>query len=190
MRTRPIIALALLVAAPLAAPGVAPAKEIQQVKLCGASACFTFDRPNSGDKLLLFDGVAAPAPAPARPAPWYRLKITVGGPDTERFTYTNAYVPSLGLVRRRAEGGGFEWADVMPDLRPVLRNESSRLKPLPASRLRGLARPAASAGTPAPARGAASTVPSGGGAPWGWIAGAAVAAASALLFARVVRRRQ
>jgi hypothetical protein len=95
------LALLALVAAILAAAPVAAAKEIQRAQVCGASACFTFDRANSGDKLALFDGSVGVTSPPARPSPWYRLRITIGGEDVERFTFTDAYVPSADRIRRR-----------------------------------------------------------------------------------------
>jgi hypothetical protein len=126
--------------------------------------------------------MSGPPTAPAPPAaPWYRLKISIGGPEVKPFTYTDAYVPSAGVFRRRAEGGGDEWAQVIEDLRPVLRNESARLEPLPAESLKGVAAPAArkpAAAPPAPPE-------SDAGTPWGWIA---LAASSAALLLGIRRR--
>jgi hypothetical protein len=119
-------------------PAGAAAKEIQKAQVCGASKCFTFDRANSGDKLALFAAGGNAARPPARAAPWYRLRITVGGAEIKRSTFTNAYVPSANRIRRRAEGGGYEWVEVIDDLKPVLRNVSARLEPLPLSSLRGI----------------------------------------------------
>ena len=112
-------------------------------------------------------------------APWYRLKISIGGPDVKPFTYTDAYVPSAGVFRRRAERG-YEWAQVIEDLRPVLRNESARLEPLSAASLKGVAAPAARkpAAPPGPPEPDAGT-------PWGWIT---LAAASAALLLGLRRR--
>jgi len=175
------LALAVAVAALLAAPAVAPAKEVVQAQVCGASACYTWDWDNSRGKLALFEMSGQPiAPAPPA-APWYRLTISIGGPGVKPFTYTDAYVPSAGVFRRRAKGGGYEWAHVIEDLRPVLRNESARLEPLSAASLTGVAAPAArepASAPPAPPE-------TDAGMPWGWIT---LAAASAALLLGVRRR--
>lgn len=174
--------LLILSAAALAAPAAAAAKEIEKVQVCGASKCFTFDRGNSGGKLMRFEQGGPTAPPPARPAPWYRLKITVGGRDVRRFQFTNAYVPSAGLVRVRAEGGGYEWVEVLDDLRPVLRNVAAGLDPLPASTLRGVDR---SHARPRPARsspeGQQAAVASDPGLPVPLLIAVAVGVGSALM---------
>jgi hypothetical protein len=149
MRVALVVASAVVVMWPAAAS----AKEVQRAQVCGASECFTFDRANSGGKLALFEEGGNPALPPAQAAPWYRLRITVGGADVKRFTFTNAYVPSADRIRRRAEGGGYEWVEVIDDLKPVLRNVSAGLDPLPAASLRGLdAAPAPTPAAPAPQR--------------------------------------
>jgi hypothetical protein len=119
-------------------PASASAKEVQKAQVCGASECFTFDRANSGGKLALFDGGGNPALPPAHAAPWYRLRIMVGGPDIERFTFTDAYVPSADASAIAPREAGTQWVEVIDDLKPVLRNVSSELRPLSASSLRGL----------------------------------------------------
>jgi hypothetical protein len=167
IRTAFVVASAMV----LVWPASAVAKEVHKAQVCGASKCFTFDRANSGDKLALFDGGGNPALPPARSAPWYRLRITVGGADIKRFTFTDAYVPSADRIRRRAEGGGYEWVEVIDDLKPVLRNVSARLEPLPASSLRGIhvaPAPAQVRATPAPPTPARDTGPA-----WYWFALAA-----------------
>lgn len=173
MRTALVVASAVVVMW----PATASAKEVQRAQVCGASECFTFDRANSGGKLALFNVGGNPALPPAHAAPWYRLRITVGGEDIERFTFTDAYVPSADRIRRRAEGGGYEWVEVIDDLKPVLRNVSAGLEPLPAASLRGVeasARPA----PPAPPRQT--------GTEWYWFA----LAAGALLASLALGGRQ
>jgi hypothetical protein len=171
------LALAVAVAAVLAAPVAAPAKEVVKAQVCGASGCYTWDWEDSRGKLALFEMSGQPsAPAPSA-APWYRLKISIGGPGVKPFTYTDAYVPSAGVFRRRAEGGAYEWAQVIEDLRPVLRNESVRLEPLSAASLKGVPAPAArkpASAPPAPPETDAGT-------PWGRITLAAAASAALLL---------
>lgn len=182
-------ALAWLLAAFLAAPPVADAKGVVKAQVCGVSKCFTFDRGNSRGKLAFFEVAGDPAPPPRRAAPWYRLRITVGGEDIRRFTFTNAYVPSVDRIRQRAEGGGYEWVSVIPDLRPALQYVAGRLTPLAASKLRGVAAPRAhTRQTGAPAPPAAATAPDPTGIPRPLIVAAVPLAAALLLLARRLKR--
>src|ERR671922_369489 len=178
----PPLALPVVAAALLAAPAAAPAKEVIRAQVCDALGCYTWDWENSRGKLALFE-MSGQATAPGPPAaPWYRLKISIGGPDVKPFTYSDAYVPSADVFRRRAEDGGYEWAQVIEDLRPVLRNEASRLEPLPAASLNGVAAPPArkiDSAPPAPPETDAGT-------PWGWITLASAACAALLVG---IRRR-
>ena len=169
------LALFVAVAVALAAPSVAAAKEVQKVQLCGASACFTFDRGNSGGKLALFGRAGDPAPPPSRPAPWYRLRITIGAHGMRPFASTNEYVPNLDRIRIMAEGGGRTWVGVIDDLRPVLRTVAAGLDPLPAARLPGVQ---------------ASPRATGGGSRWPPIAAAAAGAALLVLVAATLRRHR
>jgi hypothetical protein len=169
------LAVFAAVAAALVAPSVAAAKEVRKVQVCGASACFTFDRGNSGGKLALFAQVGDSASSPGRPAAWYRLRITIGAHGMRPFAYTNEYVPGLDRIRIQAEGGGHEWVGVIDDLRPVLRNVAAGLDPLPAAGLPGVAAP--------PEAGA-------DGSRWPPIAAAAAGAALLLLVVATLRRHR
>jgi hypothetical protein len=176
----------LIIAASFAAAPAAFAKEVQAVKVCGATECFTFDRGNSGAKLQLLADTGRAVAAPRRAAGWYEVRTRVGGEGMRPVTWTSAYVPSLGLVRINDEGGGgYEWHTVYGEIAPVLRNAAGRLA----------ARPAASLhvndiapGVPGPAPRAAPARREGGlGGGWWVLAVAAAAALGAGLL--VVRRR-
>jgi hypothetical protein len=45
--------IARVSAAIVAGPGVAAVRQVEQAQACGALECFTFDRDNSGGKLVL-----------------------------------------------------------------------------------------------------------------------------------------
>jgi hypothetical protein len=184
MRLLPVL---IIVASLVAAPA-AFAKEVQAVQVCGATQCFTFDRGNSGNKLQLFADVGAPASAPRRAAGWYRLRTRIGGEGMKPVVFTNAYVPSLGLIRVNDEGGGgYAWYAVNDEIAPVLRSTAGRLAPRPAASLRvndiapGVPGPTPTAtASPAPRR------ESGTGGGW-WVL--AVAGAAALVAGLLVVRR-
>jgi hypothetical protein len=134
---------------------------------------------------------SSPAGPPAGQADWYSVRGTVRahptqGEDFEPFTVREAYVPSAGLLRVRAEGGGFAWLDVSRRYEAAMRKATAGLAPRPAERLRGLAVAPVEAKVhkvvPAPVRERADE-------PWGWIALAAGAAGLiAALGLRALRR--
>ena len=182
MTARALTIALLLIAAP-----AAQAKEIARVAVCGASDCTVLTRKDmSNERLHLLVEAVGEAPAPAAPAPWYRIKARVKG-DGETFTFTNAYVPSEGLIRGRAEGGGAIWMSILPDAKPILARVTKGLEPLPASRLTGLdVKPPTAqvdevfAPAPAPATVKAGTQ-------WPWLA---AAVAGVLAAAALIRRRR
>jgi hypothetical protein len=184
MRRRALL-VSTIAASLLAAPP-AFAKEVQAVQVCGAEKCFTFDRGNSGDKLQLFADVGARAGAPRRADGWYRLRTRIGGEGMKPVVFTNAYVPSLGLIRVNDEGGGgYAWYAVNAEIAPVLRNAAGRLAPRSAASLHvndiapGVPGPTATAAPPRRDSGA------GGG----WWVIAAAGGAALLAGVLVVRRR-
>jgi hypothetical protein len=183
--------LVSVIAATLATPAVAAAKEIKAVQLCGASQCFTFDRGNSGGKLGLFAQTGPPAAAPRRAAPWYRLRTRIGGRGMKPVVSTSDYVPSLGVIRVNDEGGGgYGWYEVNDDVRPVLRNVAARLAPRPPATLHVTdIAPGVPAPTPA-ARTAAAIKPRESGTWNRWLIAPGVAGCALLLAARGARRRR
>ena len=190
MRT-PLILLLALASALVIAP-VAGAKGISKMEVCGASHCAAL--AGDGDDLeALAIGSSAAGP-PEGPAAWYAVRSTVTpsraqGEDFEPFTFREAYVPSAGLLRVRAEGGGFEWRDVSARYEAAMKKATAGLEPRPAARLRGLdvepveAQVHEVVAAPEPA-----DAESGGGVPW-WIAVFAVAAGLITALALYGRRR-
>jgi hypothetical protein len=177
---------ALIIAASFAAAPAAFAKEVQQVQVCGATQCFTFDRGNAGGKLQLLADTGGEVGAPRRAAGWYALRTRVGGEGMTPVVWSSAYVPSLGLVRiDDVGGGGYRWHAVYGEIAPVLRNVANRLVPRPAASLRvnDIA-----PGVPGPAPTAAPLRrESGAGGGW-WVL--AVAGGMALIAGLLVVRRR
>jgi hypothetical protein len=180
----------LIIAASLAAAPAAFAKEVQAVRVCGATECFTFDRGNAGGKLQLLADTGRAVDAPRRAAGWYELRTRVGGEGMKPVEWTSAYVPSLGLVRIDDEGGGgYEWHAVYGEIAPVLRTVAGRLEPRPAASLRvndmapGILGPTP---TPTPAASPPHRDSGVGGGWWVLAVAAAAALAGGVL---VVRRR-
>jgi hypothetical protein len=181
----------------LAAPAVAPAKEISKVSVCGTTGeCNTYDK--SDFKSLMFlaeDG--GPTDPPAAAAPWYRVRFTVderehgGGYES----WTVAYVPSADSLRVRDEGGDFAWVALNPRTAAVLKRAARNLRAFPKARLRGLhvEPPRAQIDevfTPAARTAATRERIDSGTTPWGWILGGGLAAALVLVAVAWTLRRQ
>ena len=185
MRT-PLVLLLALAGALLFAPA-AGAKGISKMEVCGASHCVAL--PGDGDDLEALLAGGSFAGPPEGPAPWYAVRTTVRpsrGEDFEPFSFREAYVPSAGLLRVRAEGGGYEWRDVGARYEAAMRKATGGLDPRPAARLRGL--------EPVKAQVQEVVLPpadaqsDGGGTPW-WIAVVAAAAGLIAALALYGRRR-
>src|SRR3954470_16248435 len=124
MRTSPPLLAALVLLAAL--PATASAKELAAAQACGASGC---DDVSALATAAVLEG-GPPTSAPARAAPFYRLRFTMRmGPERARFT--TLYVPSLRLVR----GDDGVW--MLPPATTVtaLDRLVDGRRPLPASRL-------------------------------------------------------
>ena len=149
MRRSPLFLIAL--AAALALPGAAAAKEISKVVVCGASGCANVPRGDDGFAAFMDGGL--PADPPARAAGWYSIRYTVSageGEDMESFEFRNAYVPAANRLRSTDEHDKFAWYEAGPELaaalRPTLRHvgrtrprgcaASTRAGPRPAGRAR------------------------------------------------------
>jgi hypothetical protein len=182
----------------LAAPAVAPAKEISKVSVCGTTGhCTTYDKSDFTNLMFLAED-AGPTDPPTAAAPWYRVRFTVderehgGGYDS----WTVAYVPSADSLRVRAEGGGFTWVALNPRSAAALKRAVRSLPAFPKAKLLGLdvQPPQAQVDeviTPAAQTAATRDRIDSGTTPWGWIAGGALAAALVLLgIALTLRRRR
>jgi hypothetical protein len=181
----------------LAAPAVAPAKEISKISVCGtAGQCTTYDKSDFKSLMFLAED-AGPTDPPAAAAPWYRVRFTVderehGGGYA---SWTVAYVPSADSLRVRDEASGFAWVALNPRAAAGLKRAVRDLPAFPKARLRGLHVEPPQAQVDevfAPAAQTAARDPiDSGTTPWGWIAGAALAAALVLVtLARTLRRRR
>lgn len=151
-------ALALVLTAP------AGAKELTSAQACDADRCSTLTSKAG----LLALGEQAPAVAPARRAPFYRVRMTITiGPEDE-LHFTTAYIPALRLVRnRQPETGGYLWLTPSPRAVRVFDRLTRGLEPVPARRLRGIATENVDAATPAPRPPSAPHGGGGGGGlPW------------------------
>jgi hypothetical protein len=124
----------------LAAPAVAPAKEISKVSVCGTTGhCTSYDKSDFKSLMFLAED-AGPTHPPAAAAPWYRVQFTVderehGGGYA---SWSVAYVPSADSLRVRDEGGDFAWVALNPRTAAVLKRAVRHLPAFPKARLRGL----------------------------------------------------
>ena len=179
----------------LAAPAVAPAKEISEVSVCGTTGrCTTYDESDFKSLMFLAED-AGPTDPPVAAAPWYRVRFTVderehgGGHDS----WTVAYVPSADSLCVRDEGGDFAWVALNPRTAAALRRAVRNLPAFPKARLRGLHVEPAQAQvdevfTPAAQTAATHDRLDSGTTPWAGIA--AVALAVAVVLATVARTRR
>jgi hypothetical protein len=194
---RHFVAIAVVLGV-LAAPAVAPAKEISKVSVCGTTGeCTTYDGSDFKSLMFLAED-AGPTDPPAAAAPFYRVRFTMdmredgGGYES----WTVAYVPSADSLRVRDEGGDFAWVALNPRTAAVLKRAVRSLPAFPKARLRGLHVEPARAQvdevyTPAARSAAMPDRSDSGTTPWGWIAGGALAAALVLLtVTRTLRRRR
>jgi len=172
----------------LAAPAVAPGKEISKVSVCGTTGhCTSYDRSDFNSLMFLAED-AGPTDPPAAAAPWYRVRFTVderehGGGYA---SWTVAYVPSSDSLRVRDEGGDFAWVALNPRTAAVLKRAVRDLPAFAKARLRGLhvQPPQARVDevfTPATQTTATRERIDSGTTPWGWIAGGTLAAALVLV---------
>jgi hypothetical protein len=193
---RHLVAIAVVLVV-LAAPTVAPAKEISKVSVCGTtSRCTTYDKSDFKSLMFLAED-AGPTDPPAAAAPWYRVRFSVderengGGYES----WTVVYVPSADSLRVRDESGGYAWVALNPRTASVFKRAVGDLPAFPKSRLGALhvKPPEAQVDevfTPAAKTDATRDRIASGTTPWGWIAGGASAAALILLMIAVTLRRR
>jgi hypothetical protein len=122
------LVLALAAAAALALPGAASAKELTAVETCGVDGCRTVrDR----DVLSRFEQSAGESDvrvAPARPAPFYVVRVTVDGGD-QQFTWENFYVPSARTIRGTDERKRALWQRAPEGERAILDSLAAGVTP-------------------------------------------------------------
>ena len=130
-----IVSFAVLLSLPAAALG----KGVLAADACGTTEC----RPLS-QRTAMSLMEAGPQIDPPRAAPFYRVRVTVGGGEGEpdfRDRFALAYLPSEVAVRGAAEGGEPVWTSVNPVARRGLTRVTRGLTPLPARRLGPLGSP-------------------------------------------------
>jgi phosphate/sulfate permease len=145
------LALIVVLLVPLAAAGPAQGKEVLSVTACGSDGCST---SKDGGLLRAMTDVGPPTDAPAQPAGFYRLNVTVGDGDEIAGRDRLSWVPSAGMLLTR-DG---TWIAVRPEIRSGLDELTRGLDALPARRLAGFPADAATP-TQAPSTSATDDTP-------------------------------
>jgi hypothetical protein len=176
----------VLLAAVLALPAAAGAKEVTAVTVCGAHACTRLTDHASLDAFMHAGGMAEEAPG--TPQRSYRLRVRVSEPGAGRIEDWTAYwLPDAGLLASRDDNGTMLFTGVDPALEDVLRRGAGGHT---ARAPRRFVRRVAGAPAPAPAapvRAAAST--GGDGPSLAWVGlGAVLLLGAAAGVARARRR--
>ena len=126
----PALALAALA---LTAPA-APAKQLTQALVCGASGCRDVsDRFGHGERALETGAAAA---GPTQRAPFYRVRFAIGEGGRAHAQFHVVYVPSQRLTSSVDDQVGQRtWAQMTDDAARLYRRAVRGITPLPASRL-------------------------------------------------------
>lgn len=115
---------AFAVLALLAVPAPAAAKEITNVAVCGPDGCKDFGNSGQAGGMFSDSGPIAQMPGPAA---FYEVKYTVDG-DEEQGTWSQWYVPSVGMVASHDEREGIYWNKLD---NPALAAFAKDIKPFP-----------------------------------------------------------
>ena len=125
------LVLALAAAAALLLPGAATAKEVTAVETCGVDGCKTVRDRDVLSRLEQSAGESDVRGAPARPAPFYVVRVTVDGGD-QQFTWESFYVPSARTMRGTDERKRAFWRRVPEGERAILDSLAAAVTPFPA----------------------------------------------------------
>ena len=90
----------------LAVPAPALAKEVSNIAVCGADGCKDFGNPGQAGGMPSDGGPISQMPGPAA---FYELRYTVDAGGEEQGTWSQWYVPSVGMVASRDEREGIYW---------------------------------------------------------------------------------
>jgi hypothetical protein len=174
-RRTTIVPVAL--AAALAVPAAAQAKQVQQVKACGTGGeCRTVDA-HGDDGMGLMPSGRGGGP-PDHRAPFYRLTLVIGaGGSIEGRTHA-FYAPSLRLVSFDEPGAAVQWETPPAPARRLADRAVRGLPPLSAARMPLGRLPQAAVATAEPARPARQAA-TADGPPWAVIGLVAAALAAA-----------
>jgi LPXTG-motif cell wall-anchored protein len=184
--TRPLAAL-IAVAALVAMPAAAPAKEVKSATVCGTAGC-----QSANDKAAVAAAVengGPPTTPPRHGAAFYRVTMHIKG-DPQPFRLLVA--PGIAQVR----GPDGTWFSLPDSAVKLWRDVVRGVRPLPAAKLRDI-EPSA----PPPVNNAALTphtdtaaprpaTEPAGGTSWGLIAGITAAALALMALAALVARRR
>jgi hypothetical protein len=123
---RLVFVFALL--AVLAVPTPAVAKEVSNIAVCGPDGCKDFGNP-SGTGGTMFPGSPDGGPIAQMPGPaaFYELRYTMDA-EGEQGTWSQWYVPSVGMVASRDEREGIYWNRFE---NPALASFAKEIKPFP-----------------------------------------------------------
>jgi hypothetical protein len=137
---RRLVLLAVLLA-PLAVAPPALGKQVMSVTACGSDGCST---TKDGALMRAMTDVGPPTDSPARPAAFYRLRVTVGAGGEIAGRDRLSWVPSAGVLLAR-DG---TWLAARPEVRAGLDELTRGHEALPASRLEGFPPAAAEPSAP------------------------------------------
>ncbi len=178
-------AVTLAALAAVALPATASAKEVGALTLCGPDGC---QRITARAPLRGFMNGGYETLGPRRPAPFFRLKVTMRYQGQDAGGWTVAYLPADNLIRAQAEYGKRVWTRPAASTARALRRAARGLQPYPAAQLGPVREPPPVAVEGPPAR--ASHPASGGGSSHVALAGGGATAAIALLAGGLVARRR
>jgi hypothetical protein len=112
--------------------GVAQAKEISEVKVCGAEACKTITDRAQLDQFAEGPGSTDLYVGAAAPADFYTVRVTVSVENSESVSWEQFYVPSARVMRGTDESGRASWRRTPNAERAALDAFASGVKPFPA----------------------------------------------------------
>jgi hypothetical protein len=176
----------LAVAAALALPTTAAAKEIASLTVCGPSKCHAI---TSRAAMHAFLEGGYETLAPTRGGTFYAVKARMRHEGEDAGGYTVQYVPAVNLLRAEAEFGKHKWLRPAGVTARALRRATRGLRPYPADQLGPVREPSPAPAVSPPAR--VSSPASGDGSSRLGLAGGAGALVIALLAGTFfVRRRR
>jgi hypothetical protein len=111
---------ALALAAILALPAAAAAKEVTAVTVCGAHACTRLTDRASLDAFMHAGGMAEEAPSTPQRSFLVRVRVSEPGSDYVD-DWTSRWLPDAGLIASRDDTGGLLFTGVDAGLDRVLR---------------------------------------------------------------------
>jgi hypothetical protein len=181
-------AIALIALVALALPGLAAAKEVTSLNVCGVDGCHLI---TARAALRAFMNGGYETPAPRSATPFFAVRVHMRHAGQPAGSWTVRYLRAANLLRDTADRGEVVWTRPAGRTAGALRRAARRLHPYPAEQLGPVREPPPSARVEAPPARGSGPAPGGGSSRLG-VAGGGVAAALALggaLFARRHRRR-